>query len=212
MATTADEQAYDVQVEFTVPAEHNRLWAIPVLGILVKLIILIPHLLILSVLGAVAELLALVTWIPVLSGGHYPSWGYDVIGGTLRWSANVNAYLYGLTDRYPPFRLGQAAEGEEPYDVDVDFNVPEEHNRLWAIPVIGIVIKLIILIPHLILLYVLAIVATVLALITWIPVLFGGHYPSWGYEIIGGYLRWSTRLNAYLFGLTDQYPPFRLGR
>ncbi len=212
MATTADEQAYDVQVEFTVPAEHNRLWAIPVLGGAVKLIILIPHLLILSVLGAVAELLALVTWIPVLFGGHYPSWGYDVIGGTLRWSANVNAYLYGLTDRYPPFRLGQAAEGEEPYDVDVDFNVPEEHNRLWALPVIGIVIKLIILIPHLILLYVLAIVATVLALITWIPVLLNGHYPSWGYEIIGGYLRWSTRLNAYLFGLTDQYPPFRLGR
>ena len=209
---SADEQAYDVQVEFTVPAEHNRLWAVPVLGIVVKLIILIPHLIILSVLGTVAELLALVTWIPVLFGGHYPSWGYDVIGGTLRWGANVSAYLYGLTDRYPPFRLGQAAEGEEPYEVEVDFTVPEEHNRLWAIPVIGIVIKLIILIPHLILLYVLGIVATVLGLVTWIPVLFGGHYPSWGYEIIGGYLRWSTRLEAYLFGLTDQYPPFRLGR
>ena len=212
MATTVGEQAYDVQVEFTVPAEHNRLWAVPVLGIVVKLIILIPHLILLYVLGIVATVLALVTWIPVLFGGHYPSWGYDVIGGTLRWGANVSAYLYGLTDRYPPFRLGKAAEGEEPYEVDVDFNVPEEHNRLWAIPVIGIVIKLIILIPHLILLYVLGTVAELLALVTWIPVLFGGHYPSWGYEIIGGYLRWSTRATAYLFGLTDQYPPFRLGR
>ena len=106
MATTVDEQAYDVQVEFTVPEEHNRLWAIPVLGIAVKLIILIPHLLILAVLGAVVELLALVTWIPVLFGGHYPSWGYEVVGGTLRWNANVEAYLAGLTDRYPPFRLG----------------------------------------------------------------------------------------------------------
>ena len=159
MAMTADEQAYDVQVEFTVPAEHNRLWAVPVLGIVVKLIILIPHLILLYVLGIVATVLALVTWIPVLFGGHYPSWGYDVIGGTLRWGANFSAYLYGLTDRYPPFRLGKAAEDEEPYEVDVDFNVPEEHNRLWAIPVIGIVIKLIILIPHLILLYVLGIVA-----------------------------------------------------
>ena len=197
MAMTADEQAYDVQVEFTVPAEHNRLWAVPVLGIVVKLIILIPHLILLYVLGIVATVLALVTWIPVLFGGHYPSWGYDVIGGTLRWGANVSAYLYGLTDRYPPFRLGKAAEGEEPYEVDVDFNVPEEHNRLWAIPVIGIVIKLIILIPHLILLYVLGMVATVLGLVTWIPVLLNGHYPSWGYEIIGGFLRWSTRVNAY---------------
>ena len=102
--------------------------------------------------------------------------------------------------------------GEQAYDVQVEFTVPAEHNRLWAVPVLGIVVKLIILIPHLILLYVLGIVATVLALVTWIPVLFGGHYPSWGYEIIGGYLRWNTRATAYLFGLTDQYPPFRLGR
>ena len=88
----------------------------------------------------------------------------------MRWNTNATAYLYGLTDRYPPFRFGKAAEGEEPYEVDVDFNVPEEHNLFWAIPVIGILVKLIILIPHLILIYVLAIVVTVLGLVTWIPV------------------------------------------
>ena len=43
MAMTADEQAYDVQVEFTVPEWHNRFWAVPVVGIVVKLILLIPH-------------------------------------------------------------------------------------------------------------------------------------------------------------------------
>ena len=75
MATTVDEQAYDVQVEFTVPEEHNRFWAIPVLGIVVKIILLIPHLIILSILGQVAGLLFLITWIPVLFGGRYPSWG-----------------------------------------------------------------------------------------------------------------------------------------
>ena len=212
MAMSADEQAYDVQVEFIVPEVHNRFWAVPVLGIVVKLILLIPHLIILSILGQVAALLFLVTWIPVLFGGRYPSWGYELIGGTLRWNTNVNAYLYGLTDRYPPFRFGKAAEGEEPYEVDVDFTVPEEHNLFWAIPVIGILVKLIILIPHMILLYVIAIVASVLGLVTWIPVLFNGHYPDWGYEIVGGYLRYYARVGAYTYGLTDQYPPFRLGR
>ena len=94
----------------------------------------------------------------------------------------------------------------------MDFTVPEEHNLFWAIPVIGILVKLIILIPHMILLYVIAIVASVLTLVTWIPVLFNGHYPAWGYEIVGGYLRYYTRMSAYLYGLTDQYPPFRLGQ
>ena len=117
------------------PQWHNRFWAIPVLGIVVKIILLIPHMLILGILGyvvgIVATVLALVTWIPVLFGGRYPSWGYDADRWLrMRWNTNANAYLYGLTDRYPPFRFGKAAEGEEPYEVDVDFNVPEEHNRL----------------------------------------------------------------------------------
>lgn len=73
MAVTADEPAYDVQIEFTMPAAHNRFWAIPVLGIAVKLILLIPHIIILSVLAHVTALLFLVTWIPVLFGGRYPS-------------------------------------------------------------------------------------------------------------------------------------------
>ena len=107
MAMSADEQAYDVQVEFTVPEWHNRFWAIPILGIVVKTILLIPHLIILSILGHVAGLLFLVTWIPVLFGGRYPSWGYEVIGGYMRWNTNASAYLYGLTDRYPPFRFGR---------------------------------------------------------------------------------------------------------
>ena len=111
MAMSADEQAYDVQVEFIVPEVHNRFWAVPVLGIVVKLILLIPHLIILSILGQVAALLFLITWIPVLFGGRYPSWGYEVIGGTLRWNTNVNAYLYGLTDRYPPFSLREGRRG-----------------------------------------------------------------------------------------------------
>ena len=212
MAVTADEPAYDVQIEFTMPAAHNRFWAIPVLGIAVKLILLIPHIIILSVLAHVTALLFLVTWIPVLFGGRYPSWGYALTGGTLRWNAQVAVYLVGFTDRYPPFRLGKAAAGEGPYDVEVDFTVPAAHNRFWAIPAIGILVKLIIIIPHIIMLHLFSIAVMVLALVTWIPVLLNGHYPSWGYEFIGGTLRWNTRSTAYFYGLTDRYPPFRLSR
>ena len=31
-------------------------------------------------------------------------------------------------------------------------------------------------------------------------------------QIIGGFLRYYARVGAYTYGLTDQYPPFRLGR
>ena len=31
-----------------------------------------------------------------------------------------------------------------------------------------------------------------------------------GLPLVGGWLRWQTRVNAFFLGLTDEYPPFRL--
>ena len=59
-------------------------------------------------------------------------------------------------------------------------------------------------------LYALSIIVYLLQLILWIPVLFTGQYPSWGRDLVGGFVRWSTRIYAYIFGLTDEYPPFQL--
>ena len=46
--------------------------------------------------------------------------------------------------------------------------------------------------------------------VLWLIVLLTGHYPRWGYGLVGGYIRWATRIMAFMFGLTDRYPPFRL--
>jgi hypothetical protein len=79
-----------------------------------------------------------------------------------------------------------------------------------SIPVIGIVAKEILLIPHLFAMYLLNTVAGAVLLITWIPVLFTGQYPEVEASVLGGILRWQTRVAAYFLGLTDRYPPFRL--
>src|SRR5260370_10798760 len=90
------------------------------------------------------------------------------------------------------------------------FERQETYIRFWAIPVIGIFAKSIILIPHIVVLYVLGLIVNVVQLVTWIPVLSGGRYPLWGYQLVGGWIRWSARVAAFAFGLTDQYPPFSL--
>ena len=101
-----------------------------------------------------------------------------------------------------------AAGGEYP----VQMVVPEQrtYNRFYAIPLIGILAKLIILIPHFIVLWVLFVVFEVLQLVTWIPVLFGGKYPSGLHRYVAGVFRWWVRIQAFLWGLTDRYPPFSL--
>ena len=68
--------------------------------------------------------------------------------------------------------------------------------------------RIILAIPHLIALYVLSIVSEVVALICWFAALFTGRLPSGLADFQVGYLRWLTRFSAYLFLLTDVYPPF----
>lgn len=206
--------AYPADLRFGPPARFNRLWAFPILGGAVKLIALIPHLVIVILLAVVfspgqigrsAGLALWILWIPVLFGGKLPTWGYAFVGGFLRWSTRVTAFLLGLTDRYPAFSMHSGLG-----DVEVTFHIPASNNRWWALPVLGFYVKLLILIPHYICLTVLGFCALILWLVMWIPVLLTGRYPPGPYWFSVGVLRWNLRVSAFLGGLTDRYPPFSL--
>jgi hypothetical protein len=97
---------YPVQVNFIIPARNSRFYAIPLVGYVARVVLLVPHVFVLAVLGLVVMVVQLFLWVPVLIAGRYPRWGYTVVGNYLRWTVRVSAFLFGLTDRYPPFRLG----------------------------------------------------------------------------------------------------------
>jgi hypothetical protein len=128
----------------------------------------------------------------------------SLYGGTYRWSARVGAYFLMLTDTYPPFSL------DAPHDVDVTIEPGQRVHNLWGIPFVGLWVRSIILIPHFIAIWFVGIVAFFAILVSWIPVLLDGRMAGWGYTILGGAIRWSTRVALYLAMVTDRYPPFRL--
>jgi hypothetical protein len=96
-----------VSVRFDEGVRINRLWGIPILGILVRAIILIPHFIVLWLLAILVPFLWIVTWVPVLILGRQADLIYTVIGGWTRWYLRVVAYLWLMVDRYPPFSLGE---------------------------------------------------------------------------------------------------------
>ena len=98
------------------------------------------------------------------------------------------------------------------YPVRVEFIVPGGSGRLWAIPLVGMVLKLLVLLPHIAALLLIGVLVAATQLFLWIPVFFVGRYPVWAHRFVGGYLRWNVRVQAFAFGLTDQYPPFALSR
>ena len=191
---------YPIVLTIRRPVSSGRFWAIPLIGLFVKGIILIPHLIILYVLGIVVGLSHIIIWLFVLFGGQYPGWAFSLNAGYMRWIYRLAAYFYGLTDAYPGFGM----------DVQGDLYIarPESSSRFFAIPIIGIVVKWILLIPHFIILYALSIAVGACQLVIWIPVLFAGTYPSWAFTLVSGTVLWSSRVYGYLLGLTDRYPPF----
>ena len=73
---------------------------------LLRLILVIPHALVLGLLGIVFFVAWIVAAISILVNGVYPDWASDFIRGYLRWNARVLAYMASLVDEYPPFSLG----------------------------------------------------------------------------------------------------------
>ena len=72
-------------------------------------------------------------------------------------------------------------------------------------------IRFILVIPHFLALFYLGIVAFAVVVIGWLGALVSGRLPRLAATYLSGYLRWYSRVAAYLLLLTDEYPPFAFG-
>lgn len=87
----------------------------------------------------------------------------------------------------------------------------ERYSRWLSLAtLLALVPKLILLIPHFIILYFLGILMLIVAVFGQLVVLFTGRYPENLFNLVHGALQWQVRANVYLLGLSDSYPPFSL--
>lgn len=108
--TTSTVQPVPYPVSITSPRQerYSRLLALcTILLAIPKAIILIPHLVLLYILSLCSFVAGIIAQFAVLFTGKYPQTLYDFNLGAIRWQTRVTTYLYGLTDKYPPFRLDE---------------------------------------------------------------------------------------------------------
>jgi hypothetical protein len=147
-------------------------------------------------LGAVAYVLAIVSWFTIVIGGTHIPAIRQYTTFYLRWRVRALAYLMLLEDGYPPF-------GDAAYPASLTFVDAEgPRNRLT----VGF--RLILIIPHMIVVGLLSIAWWVTSFVAWFAILFTGNYPQGLYNFAAGVLRWFIRVEAYLLLLVDEYPPF----
>lgn len=189
-----------VRLELPRPAKSSR-------GILLLRLLFgwlyagIPHYICLFAVSSAMGAISFVAFWAVLFSGRYPKGLFTIITGLLDWQARISVYLNFLRDEYPP--LGFTST----YPARVVIDYPEKLSRglLLLRAFFGF---LYILIPHGICLFIRQIAHGVITFIAWWAVLFTGKIPERMFSFLSGTYRWSLRVSAYCFFLTDEYPPF----
>ncbi len=186
--------SYPITVTVETPESLSRwLW-------LFKWLLLIPHFIVLSILGFVSWFTLLASWIIIVITGKRPKGLFDFHLGLLRWSTNVNIYGSHLTDRYPEFTM----DANSNYPVQVTGEYQESASRVSTF------FRYFLVIPHWIVLWFVGIISFFVMFIHVIVVLITGKPNEGMFNFLVGYNRWQARANGYYWLLTDEYPPFSM--
>ncbi len=151
-----------------------------------------------GLLGVVAGFMAIISWFTIVIAGLHIVGIRQFTIFVMRWRARALAYLMLLEDAYPPF-------GDAPYPVALEVaDPPLPRDRLT------VAFRLILAIPHFIVLFFLILGWTLATIAAWCVIVITGEYPAGLYEFSVGSLRWLLRVESYMLLLVDEYPPFSL--
>jgi hypothetical protein len=151
-----------------------------------------------GLLGAVAGFLAIVSWFTIVIAGSHIAGIRQFTMFFMRWRVRAIAYLMLLEDAYPPF-------GDMPYPASIEVvDPPGQRDR------VSVAFRLILAIPHFIVLFFVLIGWCVTTIVAWFAIVLTGDYPQGLYGFGVGTLRWLLRVQAYMLLMVDEYPPFSL--
>jgi hypothetical protein len=186
--------SYPVTFEVDYVERRSRLTAF------FRLILVIPVAIVLYVFEILACIAIVIAWFAIVITGRYPKALYDFVADFTRMLARVTAYAALLCDPYPPFSGGP----DGAYPVRMEFAGPlESYSRLRTF------FRVLLAIPIAIMRYVMNILLEIGAFAAWVAILITGKLPRGLFDVMVLANSYMARSDAYLFLLTETYPPFQ---
>ncbi len=212
---------YAVEVEIAPPEPQPRL------TVLFRLILVIPALLLTaSLLGApsfshsssnassevssssygfgIVYAAAFLGWFVCVVRGRMPRGLRDCVTWGIGFSAQVWAYLFVLTSRYPDcdpeLVLGVLPSRSDPVSIEVDDDL--RRSRLTVF------FRLLLAVPHLVWLFLWGILAFFAAVANWFSTLVRGRPPAALHGFLSAYLRYEVHVYAFISLIANPFPGF----
>jgi hypothetical protein len=210
---------YPVDVEIAAPAPQGRL------AVAFRLILVIPALLLAgSLLGApsfgysrrsgnqatfdyglgVAHAAAFLGWFASVARRRMPRGLRDGVVWGIGYGAQLWAYLFVLTSRYPDSDpqvvLGELPAREDPISIEVKDDL--RRSRLTVF------FRLPLVFPHLVWLTLWGVLALFAAIASWVATLVRGSPPAVLHRFLSAYIRYQAHVYAFLSLIANPFPGF----
>jgi hypothetical protein len=187
-SSIATADSHPIGLIVTDDLQRNRL------TVFFRLLLAIPHFIVVILWGVLTDLIVLVAWFAALFTGQVPDGLHNFIASWLRYATRVTAYVFLLTEPFPPFGAG----GSYPVDARIDPAAPQ--SRLT----VGF--RIFLAIPALLLTYVFRMVNQIVGFLAWFYILATGHMHEGMRNISAWLLRYETQTWGYVLLLTGRYP------
>jgi hypothetical protein len=145
-----------------------------------RLILAIPVAIVLWFYEIVAFFAVIFAWFAIVITGRYPDGLYQFVAGVVRFLTRVTAYTALLCDPYPPF----GGVPDASYPIRMEFAGPLPQYMIGILLEIG-------------------------AIAAWFVILIVGRLPRGLFDVMVLANSYAARSDAYLFLLTETYPPFQ---
>ena len=166
-----------------------------------RLLLVIPHLLIVAFWGLAVFFGVIVAWFALLFTGRWPLGLYMFTANFLKYFTRVSGYCWLLTDPYPPFPSG--VNDDPDYPVRLNVAAPQaEYSRL------KVLLRIFYIIPAAIIVYILNLVLDLIGFVAWLVIVITGKQPRGLQDVIKFCVSYHMRVTALFLLVTETYPPF----
>ena len=213
------DNRYPLTVEIDHPERQRRLVT------LFKVVLVVPALLLGAALGGVgmatagnaglvlgwgfgiAAVAALLAWFAALVRGRMPDGLRDLIVYALGYGAQLSAYSLSLTDRYPTSDPNAHVARTELPEHPVRMLLEDDRRRSR----LTVFFRLLLALPHLVLLYFWAYLMYLVAVVNWFAALFTGRLPDSLHRFSSAYVRYLAQVYAYVGLVANPFPALGAG-
>ncbi|MFB8085623.1 DUF4389 domain-containing protein [Streptomyces sp. NPDC055992] len=189
-----DANEFRPVLDIVEPARQRRL------TVFFRLLLLIPHAVVLFFLEIAAFFTLIFGWFAALALARLPGPVYRFLAQVLAYRTRVAASAMLLVDSYPPFTLSQPPQ----YPVRIDVR-PTRLNRL------AVFFRVFLVIPAAIVQGLVTSGWSALAVLWWLITLILGRMPRPLFEATAATLRYEMRVAAYFSLLSPAYPKALFG-